>query len=446
MDSKANLKYPLIFVHGMFGWGEHEGINNYIPYWGATSGNITEHMGKMGCVARAASVGPVSSAWDRACELYAQLTGTWVDYGKAHSEKCNHKQFGRNYNTPLIEDWSAENKIHLIGHSFGGTTIRMLAHLLTHGAPEEVEASGANVSPLFTGGKGDWICSLTAICTPLNGTAAHDTVVRYRLKNAFRYAAYIYTGTLGRTPLNGSLVDFHLEQFGLSNTPGQKDTTPFSDAVKRLDASNDQVEYDMSPEGTKIINGRIKISPNICYFSFPYNAVKESKSGKHILPSNTKFPFLAFTSAWLAKDIKSHSDEPKNTEKLYNDGLVDTFSATHPHTEPHCYWEDTESIRPGVWHVMPITQGDHGSAIGLFEKKDVTEKFYEDMLHLLEGAEKVSEGIQIFKKDIKIHDSSDTEETEAPSMEVSRLKEWLTSQGFTDAQIEDCVEYISKDE
>ncbi|MBQ4267791.1 MAG: hypothetical protein IJB93_06320 [Clostridia bacterium] len=177
MNTEKRLRYPLIFVHGMFGWGEHEGINNLIPYWGATSGNITEHMSELGCVSHAASVGPVSSAWDRACELYAQLTGTWVDYGKAHSEKCNHKQFGRKYDKPLIEEWSAENKIHLIGHSFGGTTIRMLAHLLTHGAPEEVEASGANVSPLFKGGHGDWIASLTAICSPLNGTAAHETVV-----------------------------------------------------------------------------------------------------------------------------------------------------------------------------------------------------------------------------------------------------------------------------
>lgn len=425
MDSKKSLKYPLIFVHGMFGWGEHEGINNYIPYWGATSGNITEHMETLGCTAHAASVGPVSSAWDRACELYAQLTGSWVDYGKAHSERCHHKQFGRSYEKPLIEDWSAENKIHLIGHSFGGTTIRMLAHLLTHGAPEEVEASGANVSPLFKGGKGDWIASLTAICTPLNGTAAHDTVVRYKIKNPMIYAAYLYTGTLGRSPLNGTLVDFHLEQFGLSNTPGQKDSAPFTDAVKRVNASNDQIEYDMSPEGTKIINDRIEISPQIYYFSYPYNAIKESKSGKHLLPSNTKFPFLTFTSAWLVKDIKDHSEEPENVEKLYNDGLVDTFSATHPHDEPHCLWEESEKLNPGVWNVMPITQGDHGSAIGLFEKKDVTEKFYEDMIEVLKKTEAAILGEQ------------------SPD---EKLQQWLKAEGFSKEKIDECLKFINADQ
>lgn len=383
MNKDVKLKYPMIFVHGMFGWGENEGINKYLPYWGATCGSITEEMKAMGLECHAASVGPVSSAWDRACELYAQLTGTWVDYGKVHSEKCSHKQFGRNYNTPLVEDWSAENKIHLIGHSFGGTTIRMLMHLLTYGAPEEVEASGNNVSPLFKGGKGDWVCSLTAICTPLNGTAAHDTVVRYKLQNLLRYGTYIYTGTLGRTPLNGTLVDFHLEQFGLSNTPGQKDSSPFTDAVKRVNKSNDHVEYDMSPEGTKIINDRIEITPNVYYFSYPYNSVRETKSGKMHLPSYTKFPFLSITSALMIKDIKSHSDIPESKLQLYNDGLVDTFSATHPHDEPHCIWEEGAKIKPGIWNIMPITQGDHGTAIGLFESKEVTVKFYEDMLDML---------------------------------------------------------------
>lgn len=387
MNKKTTPKYTLVFVHGMYGWGENEGINKYVHYWGATSGSIAEYLREKGCKCIEASVGPSSSAWDRACELYAQLTGTWVDYGKAHSEARGHKQFGRNYEKPVIENWSAENKIHLIGHSFGGTTIRMLAHLLAHGAPEEVEASGPNVSPLFKGGKGDWIYSVTAICSPLNGTSAHDTVERYRLKNLLRYSTYLYSGTLGRTPLNGRLVDFHLEQFGLTNTPGQNDSDSFREAVKRINASDDHVEYDMSPEGTKLINDRIKITPGVFYFSYPYNSTRVTKNGKTHLPSYTKFPFLSMTSALMTSDMKRHADEGDNLEKFYNDGLVDTFSATHPHSEPHILWEDVTTLRPGVWNVMPITQGDHGTAIGLFESKEVTTKFYEDLVDVIVMAE-----------------------------------------------------------
>ena len=49
----------------------------------------------MGIHTVAPSMGPFTSAWDRACEVYAQLVGGTVDYGKAHSEKYGHERYGR---------------------------------------------------------------------------------------------------------------------------------------------------------------------------------------------------------------------------------------------------------------------------------------------------------------------------------------------------------------
>ena len=46
---------------------------------------------------RAASVGIISSAWDRACELYAELTGGTADYGIAHAQRFGHARFGTAY-------------------------------------------------------------------------------------------------------------------------------------------------------------------------------------------------------------------------------------------------------------------------------------------------------------------------------------------------------------
>ena len=146
-------RYPMVFVHGYNGWGSGEGLNGLLPYWGATTGDLMKHLIFKGYDCYSASVGPVSSAWDRACELYAQLTGTTVDYGEVHSKKSGHKRFGRTYTKPLFDGWDESKKVHLIGHSFGGTTIRLLTHLLTNGCEEEVTASGEDVSPLFTGGK-----------------------------------------------------------------------------------------------------------------------------------------------------------------------------------------------------------------------------------------------------------------------------------------------------
>ena len=75
-------RYPTVYVHGLMGWGARDQIYAVTPYWGLTSDLMPYLTGK-GYESYAASVGPLSSAWDRACELYAQLTGTTVDYGAA---------------------------------------------------------------------------------------------------------------------------------------------------------------------------------------------------------------------------------------------------------------------------------------------------------------------------------------------------------------------------
>ena len=70
---------------------------------------------------------PYGSAWDRACELYAQLYGERVDYGCRHSERYGHERFGRDYSDcPLIRN-PKDAMLVLIGHSFGGTTARVRA-------------------------------------------------------------------------------------------------------------------------------------------------------------------------------------------------------------------------------------------------------------------------------------------------------------------------------
>ena len=117
-------RYPTVYVHGLMGWGARDQIYAVTPYWGLTSDLMPYLTGK-GYESYAASVGPLSSAWDRACELYAQLTGTTVDYGAAHAAEYGHARYGVTYDKPLFEGWSADKKINLVGHSFGGATIRL---------------------------------------------------------------------------------------------------------------------------------------------------------------------------------------------------------------------------------------------------------------------------------------------------------------------------------
>lgn len=381
------LKYPIIFVHGMFGWGENEGINKKMPYWGATTGSLTDFLNDKGYECYAASVGPISSAWDQACQLYAQLMGTKVDYGKAHSLRHNHRQFGREYEKPLFDGWSEEKKVHLIGHSFGGLCIRMLSHLLEYGDPREIEASGDDVSPLFKGGNGKLIYSLSAICSPLGTIDTYEVAEKYKLVRPIRAGTVFYSCAMGRSPLNGKAVDFHLEHFGLTNTPGQKDTESGHQARKfmrkQYKETDDNIVFGLSPEGITKLNKMVEIVPHIYYFSFPFNAVEYDEKRQKDKAKKTDLPLMHLTSFLLL-----HNSRQKGIDRSGgNDGLVDVLAACSPPDEPSVQYTENMDYQSGIWNVMPVQTGDHGTAIGLMADKDDTQNFYLNIMELLKKIE-----------------------------------------------------------
>ena len=91
--------------------------------------------------------------------MLAGNAGGTVDYGEAHSSRFGHARFGRTYEG-THPTWSAQSPIHIVGHSLGGSTVRVLQHLL-HVCAFPGHSTSA-----------DWICSLTAINAPLNGSLA----------------------------------------------------------------------------------------------------------------------------------------------------------------------------------------------------------------------------------------------------------------------------------
>ena len=392
VDGKWNAKNeePFIFVHGLNGWGGAEGINGVIPYWGATTGDLMDYLRSEGYECYSASVGPLSSAWDRACELYAQLVGTTVDYGEAHSKAHNHDRYGRTFYQPLVKDWGEldENgkieQIHLIGHSFGGTTARMLVHLLSEGSAEEKSATPADdISPLFTGGKSDWVKSVTTICTPHNSASVYYPLQLLGLDVFVQTFSYIYAGLMGRSYLNGRLVDFYLEQFGLTDIPGGEKADMFLSALKLiLENKDDSCQYDLTPEGTKRMNEKLDINEDIYYFSYAFSTTDEFLGVQ--LPSIKTNPVIYLTS--LAMGIGKFTDPVLGTvydgEWLANDALVNTESAKYPLDEPYKDF-DSENIETGVWNVMPVERGDHGTAIGLFADADETHEFYTELCEML---------------------------------------------------------------
>lgn len=390
--SETDKTYPYVFVHGLMGWGRDEGINSSLPYWGATSCNLVENINAEGFECYAASVGPISSNWDRACELYAQLTGSGVDYGEAHAKLHGHDRYGRTYDEPMFEGWGQKdengliNKVNLIGHSFGGNTVRLLLALLDEGAPEEVEASGTDVSPLFLGGKGNWVNALITVCSPNNGSSLAYVIDDLHLIDLVLMVGYAWAGFFGRSMING-YFDFHLEQFGLTFIPGENrsDDDPIHAIAKLMATKKDNVAYDLSPDGTKELNDRIGIDDSTYYFSYPFVTTEAVPHlGTQVaIPSTLAIlrPFAAMMGAYSENQA---TDYPLDNSWLPNDGLVNVVSAKYPFDDPHIDYNPS-NIQKGIWNVMPLSTGDHGNAIGIGVSEEQTMEFYNGMIQMIES-------------------------------------------------------------
>ena len=371
-------RYPTIYVHGLMGWGEHDQIYAVTPYWGLTS-DLMPYLTDKGYESYAASVGPLSSAWDRACELYAQLTGTTVDYGAAHAAEYGHARYGVTYDKPLFEGWSADKKINLVGHSFGGATIRLFLDILADGSAEEqaaAKAAGTEVSPFFQGGKADWVYSLTTLAAPHNGTTFLECC-----GDMTQFAAEASTTMaklLGISDFKG-VYDFQLEQFGFYRKDGET-VLEALDRVLHSDflSHNDNVFRDLTIDRALELNDDIEIQPNVYYFSYAGDKTRQSTlTGERTSAVDMTPLFVPF-----ANQMCGYYDQTTaggfRIDKSWapNDGLVNTVSALYPtDSAGRCLTQSGKTgyvqqdgysnvgYQPGVWNVMPVRHYDHGNFI-----------------------------------------------------------------------------------
>ncbi|OON62058.1 hypothetical protein B0920_00755 [Massilia sp. KIM] len=342
--------YPVIMVHGFLGFGPDEFQHSGFNYWGGY-GDIARHMqvyrGPRNVFA--AAVGPISSNWDRAADLYAQIKGGCVDYGAAHVRrhgtpgqvqkppgKCwaaDPADNPQGYPLALYPAWDAAHPIHLIGHSQGGTTIRALIELLEHGSPED-EGGGE----LFRGGKVGWVRSATTISAPHNGTTLSDAV-------------FDIIPTL-RTPLRELL-------------------------------SNRAAQWELAPDGAREFNRWARTSPHVVYYSVGTLATEAGSwccngTDRVIAPVQTTafqyaradmIPyFKLFAGEWivpspLQRGMGSYTQDAPGRQRIdsdwfASDGVVNTVSMRAPNGHPARDF-DGRSV-PGCWNYLGTWRGyDH---------------------------------------------------------------------------------------
>lgn len=354
-------EYPFIFVHGMCGWGETSPQEKTSPYWGTQpENNVITYLRAQGYTVYNPPVGGYSSAWDRACELYAQLTGTIVDYGEAHSRECGHSRYGRDYTgrATMGTPWNLESPLNFVGHSFGGETIRLLASLLAYGNETEMNADKNNCSELFKGGHEKGIHSVTTIASPHNGSTVSN-YVSDAVAPAFLMIQLLHLKCVTGKSHN----DLMLDQWGITKDPFMGEKAGFNPlACLKMALSMDHCGYDLTVQGAEKLNKMIKTVKSAYYFSYSACITKDGRNGYTKLNED----YDAFLPFKLSSPLISASVNMfiggKFIDKSWgaNDGIVPLKSALYPFEEDHITYDEAKVIIPGVWYVMPTIYGaDH---------------------------------------------------------------------------------------
>lgn len=373
----ATNEEPIVLVHGFTGWDRDE-MNGY-KYWGGL-GDIQEEMKERGFDVRTAAVGPISSNWDRACELYAYIKGGAVDYGKYHSQFHNHKRFGRKFEG-LYPEWDSNHKIHLIGHSMGGTTIRLLAHLLESGHPDKsvLGFGGKESSPLFDGDN-DMITSITSISTPHKGTTLTHGV------NSFLPLIQSMVFSYGKAiaPNLEIIYDLKLDQWSLLKFENENTSDYFqriSAQLPKLNNLKDFSKFDLSPQGMDKFNSWVKDSKKVFYSSWSTEASMPALLLSHNVPKISMNPLFYAPTIQMGRN--------GSDDRWYeNDGIVNTFSMTGPDNASVVLdGRRTFELQKGTWYHMGVLRNvDHMDVVGVLNSRllslpdSMLYEWYEDLM------------------------------------------------------------------
>jgi len=394
----ADSKPPVVLVHGFLGF-DNTTLGSSFRYWGGFN-DIAQHIkAGSGREVFTAGVGPVSSNWDRAIELYYQIKGGCADYGAAHTAqhaaaghiqkpagKCWAPDASNNpekYPLALYPQWDAAHPLHLVGHSQGGQTIRTLIQLMDQGAVGNGNARG-------------WVTSATSIATPHNGTTLRDIVINW-LPDASTLAG-LAVQAMGAGGSNGAGFRFRLEQFNMKASAAESVDDFFartrSHPFWHLD-NRDSAQWELSPDGAAELNSWVKTSPDVYYFSVSAQATEslnllgkdfqyprpdmifflQGMAGEWVVPSFGQPGMGSFQQAAPGR-------VPTDQRWFANDGVVNTISMAGP--EGSRIQALAGQPVKGVWNHIETMQGmDHFDVIGWDGKPSAALKMYDKLIAIL---------------------------------------------------------------
>ena len=375
--------YPIVLIHGFFGWGNDE-MGNY-RYWGGYK-DIQKMYEENGFIVYNVSIGPISSNWDRAIEVYYQLKGGQIDYGFKHSNKYDliQKPPDKRYDG-LYPQWDKNHPVHLIGHSMGGQTARMLQFLLE---TEILENDSLNIkenSDLLGLARKGWIASITSLATPHDGSTLADIVTK-----TFPFVQY-FIGLAGVVGTN--FYNFDLSQWNINRALDET----WSNYVQRMRKhkaweTKNISSWDLSLDGAAELNGFLNASPDIYYFSYNFSATrKDNRTGYHV-PDKDVFLLIRSRAKLLGSKIIFKKDGNETDSTWWeNDGIVNTKSMMGPTTgqngpDPIVPYLSTNPLMQGQWYTFNTIKLDHYQSVGHMiskEKREILDSIYINHARLL---------------------------------------------------------------
>ena len=381
----AQNDYPIVLIHGFFGWGNDE-MGNY-RYWGGQK-DIQKTLEENGFTVFNVSVGPISSNWDRAVEVYYQLKGGQTDYGYKHAKKYGliQKPSDKKYKG-LYPEWDKNHPVHLIGHSMGGQTARMLQYLLETELFENDSSTTNEKSDLLGLSRKDWISSITSLATPHDGSTLADILTK-----TFPFIQY-FIGLAG--VVGTDFYDFDLSQWNL-NRSSEESWSKYVHKMRNHNAwkTKNISSWDLSLDGARELNNHLQASADVYYFSIVTSTTEKREFGHNHDPvENT--PILIKTRSKLLGSRSGYWADGAMTDSLWfeNDGVVNTISMYGPSTgingsDPLVQYEKGDLLIPGQWYWQKISKMDHWSIMGHLGNKSRVkraEKIIIDHLALLKG-------------------------------------------------------------
>ncbi|PVH69107.1 alpha/beta-hydrolase, partial [Cadophora sp. DSE1049] len=310
-----------ISVPGFATWGSS--VSEAINYWGGVE-NIPQLLADMGHTVIVPSIGPISSNWERACELYAQLTsqkftfhdptipkaqgtrGIEIDYGTLHQSRFNYDRISHNRKAAIVYTkspndwenwvWSKDNPVHFICHSHGGNTVRYLIHLM------EDDSRRLHPNYFNKDGKESWTISVVTLGTPHRGTTLTD-IIFVSLDHI--KTARIFT-TLSFSDPEDRAYDLQLDHWSIC----RHDDEPFLMMRRRLEAIDGPVrrwiranQHSLADNSIVGVNSLHRLAPSpsadVLYFTLSFNATAPFPQTWRDLTSNeiASFPLPPFRLA-----------------------------------------------------------------------------------------------------------------------------------------------------